>query len=174
MEEVSTALEGVTDESVSDALSVHHMQKSVVQWSLNMKYTSLLSEEFQTWNILYIDLIYMCKILHSVRKLTVTMGYTKMCTSYSGFMHQLWLASPDLAVMWQVKWQPVRNVSSIKNCVKKNYTWKLNINILFAMHHISNLKLRMLDNFNSWSDKHFLILILFKFNSDIDSFIFIS
>ena len=113
-----------------------------------------------TWNILFIDSICMCKLLHSVRKLTVTMGYTKMCTSYSGFMLQLWLASPDLAVMWQVKWQPVRNVSSMKNRVKINYTWKLNINILFAMHHILNVKLQMLDNFNSWSDKHFLILIL--------------
>ena len=113
-----------------------------------------------TWNILFIDSICMCKLLHSVRKLTVTMGYTKMCTSYSGFMLKLWLASPDLAVIWQVKWQPVRNVSSMKNRVKINYTWKLNINILFAMHHILNVKLQMLDNFNSWSDKHFLILIL--------------
>ena len=113
-----------------------------------------------TWNILFIDSICMCKLLHSVRKLTVTMGYTKMCTSYSGFMLQLWLASPDLAVIWQVKWQPVRNVSSMKNRVKINYTWKLNINILFAMHHILNVKLQMLNNFNSWSDKHFLILIL--------------
>ena len=76
------------------------------------------------------------------------MGYTKMCTSYSGFMLQLWLASPDLAVIWQVKWQPVRNVSSMKNRVKINYTWKLNINILFAMHHIFNVLLQMPYNFN--------------------------
>ena len=92
-----------------------------------------------TWNILFIDSICMCKLLHSVRKLTVTMGYTKMCTSYSRFMLKLWLASPDLAVIWQVKWQPIRNVSSMKNRVKINYTWKLNINILFAMHHIFNV-----------------------------------